>query len=97
MGFGGRKFESPRPTLQTSLCEEDGRSARKEEDQNCRTKYSSNFGFELAASTRSTSGGATWRVAFDLPLITLHFPANENLCGWRCRLHRQRLLRALAE
>jgi len=50
MGFGGRKFESPRPALQTFLCEEDGRGSRKEEEQDRRTKYFPRFGFELAAA-----------------------------------------------
>jgi hypothetical protein len=46
MGFGGRKFESPRPALQASLREEDGRSSRKEKGQNRRAKYSpANFSF----------------------------------------------------
>jgi hypothetical protein len=50
MGFGGRKFESPRPALQASLRQEDGRSSRKEKGQNRRAKYfPSQFDFKLAA------------------------------------------------
>jgi hypothetical protein len=76
MGFGGRKFESSYTAFQTQLRSKDGRSPRKEEKQIRRAKYCpAHSGFELATGgeqTRAKESGS-WRVAFDLPLITLHF------------------------
>jgi hypothetical protein len=55
MGFGGRKFESPRATLQTQLREENGRSLGKEERQNRRAKYCrAHWGFKLATRVKQT-------------------------------------------
>src|SRR5215831_23145 len=55
MGFGGRKFESPRATLQTQLREEDGRSLGKEERQNRRAKLCrTHRGFKLATGNKRT-------------------------------------------
>jgi hypothetical protein len=76
MGFGGRKSEGSCAASQTQLRSEDGRRSRKEEEQNRRAKYfPTHFGFKLATGDEQIRaiGSATWRVAFDLPLITLHF------------------------
>jgi hypothetical protein len=89
-----------RPALQTYCVKKMVAALEKKKSKTvAQNTPQAHSGFKLATGDEQTRaiGSATWRVAFDLPLITLHFPANENLRRWRRGLHRERLLRALAE